>query len=264
MTARLVDVSRKLLARMRDFFDAAPDAQAPPLELLQAALDQLERKVQPSGRGTRLFPYSRAVVHVAQPDADRTAIESVFAGLPTRLRERLTELRCDLAPDFEASVAFEESAPEGRAVLWIECSSDADAASPTVADAELLQPQLQMSVVTGQCQQAEYTFQERVIAIGRGTEPTDSSGRVRHNHVAFLAVRDGTSETVARAHARLEFDPALHAYVLFNESSSNPTFVRRDGRSLRVAARDPRGVRVQSGDELQLGRAVLKLMVGRR
>jgi hypothetical protein len=77
--------------------------------------------------------------------------------------------------------------------------------------------------------------------------------------VAFLEVRDGVSETVARAHARLQFDPASRAYHLFNESGSNPTFVRRDGRSLRVAPRDPRGMRVQSGDELQLGRAVLKL-----
>ena len=76
---------------------------------------------------------------------------------------------------------------------------------------------------------------------------------------AFLEVRDGTTETVARAHARLEFDDDLHAYVLFNESSTNPTFIRRDGRNLRVAPRDPRGVRVQPGDELQLGRAILKV-----
>src|SRR5262245_11365912 len=122
MTARLLNVGRKWHARVRDFFDAAPDANAPPLELLQATLDQLERKTQPSGRGTRHFPYHRVVVHIAQPDADRTAIDAVFSQLPARLRERLKELRCDPpSASLETCVSFDESAPEGRGVLWIEC-----------------------------------------------------------------------------------------------------------------------------------------------
>ena len=36
----------------------------------------------------------------------------------------------------------------------------------------------------------------------------------------------------------------------------------RGGRTIRVAPRDPRGVRVQSGDQLQLGRAILRLAIG--
>jgi hypothetical protein len=255
---RLLDAGRKLHARVRNFFDAAPDATATPLELLQAALDQLERKAQPSGRGSRIFPYNRVVVHVAQPEADRTAIEAVFAQLQPRLRERLTELRCEPPTTLDARVTFDESAP-GVAVLSVECSSDGDRAVQPVAANEL--PQLRVQVMKGQCEQPEYTLQEAGIAIGRGTEPMDTYGRVRHNHVAFLEVRDGASETVARAHARLQFDPASRSYLLFNESSSNPTFVRRNGRSLRVAPRDPRGIRLESGDELQLGRAVLKLAI---
>jgi hypothetical protein len=257
MTAPLFDVGRKLHARVRNFFDAAPDATSSPLELLQAALDQLERQTQPSGRGSRIFPYTRVVVHVAQPEADRAAIEAVFGQLHARLRERLAELRCDLPADLQARVAVADSAHPGHGVLWVECGNDEDAPSRTAVEREL--PQLRVTVLKGQCQQAEYTFQEGGIAIGRGAEPGDIFGRVRRNHVAFLEVRDGVTETVARAHARLEFDRASRAYHLFNESSSNPTFLLRDGRSLRVSPRDPRGVRVQSGDEVQLGRAVLKL-----
>jgi hypothetical protein len=260
MTARLVDVGRRWHACVRTFFDAAPDATASPLELLQAALDQLERRTQPSGRGSRVFPYTRLVVHVAQPDADRAALAAVFDQLPARLRERLAELRCDLPADFQARVDVAESAPAGRGVLWIECSGDSDGPLQPAVDREL--PRLVVSVVKGQCEQAEYTFQDAGIAIGRGAELTDSAGRVRRNDVVFLDVRDGVSETVARAHARLALDPASRSYHLFNESGSNPTFVRRDGRSLRVAPRDPRGMRVQSGDEVQLGRAVLKLVIG--
>jgi hypothetical protein len=135
----------------------------------------------------------------------------------------------------------------------------AAAAAGATAGREPL-PSLQVSVLAGRCEQAAYTFAERVITIGRGASPTDTLGRMRRNQIAFRdEIRDGVTETVARAHARLEFDEHLRAYVLFNESSSNPTFIRRGGRNLRVAPRDPRGVRVEPGDELQLGRAVLRL-----
>ncbi|HTM24613.1 MAG TPA: FHA domain-containing protein [Vicinamibacterales bacterium] len=255
----LLKVGRRLHARVRNFFDAAPEGTALPLELLQSALDQLERQALPSGRGSRIFPYNRIVVHVTQPEADRVAIEAVFGQLETRLRERLEELRCDMPADLEACVTIDGSSAGDRAVVWVECSREQGVAARVEPDCP--PPPLHVSVVKGQCEQAEYTFHEHGIAIGRGAEPTDTFGRTRRNHVAFLEVRDGVSETVARAHARLQFDPASRAYHLFNESGSNPTFVRRDGRSLRVAPRDPRGVRIQSGDELQLGRAVLKLAV---
>jgi hypothetical protein len=257
-----MNVGRKLQARVRDFFDAAPDATAPPLELLQATLDQLERKVQSSGRGIRSFPYNRVVVHIAQPGADRNGIDTVFADLPARLRERLAELRCELPVDFEARASYKEAADTETAdpaqpVIWIECSNTADVPLLVAETDEL--PPLRLTVIAGQCERPDYIFQQRAIAIGRGATPTDTAGRMRHNQVAFLEVRDGTTETVARAHARLEFDDNLRAYVLFNESSTNPTFLRRDGRNLRIAPRDPRGVRVQAGDELQLGRALLRI-----
>jgi hypothetical protein len=248
---------RKLHDRVQTFFDTAPDATASPLELLHAALDQLERQAQPAGRGSRLFPYTRIVVHVAQPDADRAALAAVFEQLPARLRERLAELHCEIPADIQASVSVTDSAPEGRGVMWIECSGDDEAGARPGVEGTL--PRLLVSVIKGQCEQAEYSFQSGGIAIGRGAELTDTAGRVRRNDVVFLDARDGASETVARAHARLALDPASRSYHLFNESGSNPTFVRRAGRSLPVAPRDPRGVRVQSGDEIQLGRAVLKI-----
>src|SRR5258708_20897332 len=100
MTGRLVDIGRRLQGRVRAFFEAAPDATASPLELLQAALDQLERRTQPSGPGSRVFPYTRLVVHVAQPAADRAALAAVFDQLPSRLRDRRPDFpRCTPRPD---------------------------------------------------------------------------------------------------------------------------------------------------------------------
>jgi hypothetical protein len=260
MSGPILDVARTLGTRVRNFFDAPLGNGASPLELLHAALDELERKVQPTGRGSRVFPYTRVIVHVAQPGADRDAIEAVFAQLGARLRERLAEVRCDVPPALVASVSVAAAADDAAPVLRLECGNDGAATAEAPAStAALPVPVLRVKVVKGQCGLADYTVQGRAVAIGRGEAPSDTSGCVRRNDIAFLEVRDGITETVARAHARLEFDPALGAYVLFNESGSNPTYLLRGGRSLQVAPRDPRGVRVQPGDELQLGRAVLRI-----
>jgi hypothetical protein len=142
----------------------------------------------------------------------------------------------------------------------VECVNDADVRT-TLTDAAAALPELHIRVARGQGDRGDYFFKGGVVSIGRGAEPSDAFGRVRRNDVAFADVRDGVSETVARAHARVEFDPDLRAYLLFNESSSNPTFQLRGGRSLRVTPRDRRGTRLESGDQVQLGLAVVAVTV---
>ena len=65
---------------------------------------------------------------------------------------------------------------------------------------------LHISVVKGAATEESYSFTESVISIGRTAEPTDERGRVRRNDVAFLDEVDGITETVGRAHARLQMD----------------------------------------------------------
>lgn len=261
MTARLWHLGRDLQSRIKDFFDHPLAADATPLELLHATLDQLETKIQPAGRGRRIFPYDRIVVRITQPGADPVAVQAVFAQLENRLRERLHELRCETPEVIEASVSFGEATEEStQPVLSLECSAERDRPAPSVTHAGY--PPLCITVVKGQCAETEYVFEEPVVAIGRTAEPTDAFGQVRFNHVAFLEERDGVTETVGRAHAKLQFDRESGHYHLFNEGSSNPTSIIRSGRTIRVAPRDPRGVRVQSGDQLQLGRAVLRVTIG--
>jgi hypothetical protein len=257
VTGPLKDVTRTLRARVRGFFDAPIGGNAAPLELLQAALDELESKAQPAGRGTRVFPYSHVTVHIAQPGADRAAIDAVFAQLDTRLRERLREIRCELSAPLVTAVSVTDGLSGGEPVLRVECRNDV-AATPAAAPVAAA---LHLRIVKGQCERAEYECNGGAVSIGRGAEPADAFGRMRRNEIAFLDVRDGISETVARAHARIAFDPALRAYLLFNESGSNPTFLLRGGRSLRVTPRDRRGVRLESGDHIQLGLAVVAVTV---
>ena len=258
MTDPLWDAARTFSRRVRSFFDAPPGPGAAPLELLQAALDALEAKVQPSGRGGRVFPYTRVVVTVAQPAADGAAIDAVFGQLSARLRERLREVRCEVPATLDVSVVVSDNGDAGEPVLRVDCSSDAEI-SPSRSARGV--PELRLRVVKGQSDRDEYTFAGGVVSIGRGTEPADALGRVRRNDLAFGDGRDGITETVARAHARIEYDAVQRAYVLFNESSTNPTFLLRGGRSLRVAPRDRRGVRIGSGDAVQLGRAIVNITI---
>jgi FHA domain len=250
-------VARTVGRRVRSFFDAPLDENAAPLELLQAALDDLEKKVQPAGRGSRVFPYTRVAVTVTQPAADTAAIEAVFALLDARLRERLAEVRCEppAALDINLSVRPDSGGP----VLRVECSNGGNPVRSRPARGV---PELQLRIVKGRADRVEYSFPGGVVSLGRGAEPADAFGRVRRNDVAFGDERDGVTETVARAHGRIEFDAAAGAYLLFNESSTNPTFLLRGGRSLRVAPRDRRGVRLASGDALQFGRAIIEVVIG--
>lgn len=261
MTEPLWDAARTFGRRVRSFFDAPPDADAAPLELLQSALDQLEQKVVPAGRGTRIFPYNRVRVFVTQPSADAAALDAVFAQLERRLRERLAELRCEPPGALDVSVTVSGGAQDGAPVLRVDCAAERDAAPRRTLGTI---PELRLRIVKGQCDNSEYTFAAGAVSIGRGSEPADALGRVRRNDVAFIDARDGVSETVARAHARIEFDAAAGAYMLFNESSTNPTFLLRGGRTLKVAPRDRRGVRLASGDAIQLGRAVVAISLGER
>ena len=259
MSAKLLRIGRDIQSRVKDFFENAPGADATPLELLQATLDALERKVQPAGRGRRVFPYDRIDVHIAQPGADPVAIDAIFDQLEERLRERLGELQCEAPERIRTNVVFANETAES--MLTVECSSDMTETVETAEASSLQRKFLRITVVKGQCSESDYVFDEPVVRIGRTAEPTDAYGQIRLNHVVFLDERDGVNETVGRAHARLEFDRASGNYHLFNDGSSNPTSIVRGGQTIRVAPRDPRGVRVQSGDQIQLGRAALRITV---
>jgi len=258
---RLVDIGRALQSRIRVFFDAPLDARATPLELLQAVLEQIELKIHPAGRGRRIFPYNHILVRIGPTDADRTALQAVFDGLSARVRERLSELQCPVPASLDVRVTFLKRAPDDWAdgrLFAVDCRHDAATGVPEVRE-EARQRAVRLTVVKGAAASDSYRFCQPAIAIGRTAEPIDFQGRVRRNDVAFLDEIDGITETVGRAHARLQFDAHGRCYRLYNDGSSNPTSIVRAGSTLPVAPRDPRGIRVESGDDIQLGRAVLRL-----
>jgi hypothetical protein len=260
VTARLVDIGKALQSRIKDFFDTPLDAAATPLELVRAVLHDLELRVEPIGRGRRVFPYNHVHVRVGPVNAERPALQAVFDELGARLRTRLLELQCPPPPSLDVRVSFLKRAPvEWRPgqLFAIECRSEAE---QSTAPREEPRPQrLRLSIVKGAATQDVYTFSQAVISIGRTAEPIDDRGRVRRNDVVFVDTIDDVTETVGRAHASLRLDEKINEYRIFNDGSSNPTFIVRNGKTIEIPSRDPRGVRICAGDEILLGRAVIRL-----
>lgn len=257
MTGRLSHIGKELQSRLKVFFDTSPGPHATPLEICQAVLDDVERKVQPVGRGRRVFPYTRIAVRLCQADADRAGLDAAFTGMDARVRERLRELRCEAPPAIDVRLTLLKKPPAGwpsTQLFAVDYHGDAPAPQPTSAA-----PALRVTVLKGAAAEESYTFTEPNISIGRTPDPTDALGRVRRNRVAFLDTVDGITETVGRAHARLRRDAKSGDYRLFDEGSSNGTSILRDGATIAVPPRDPRGVRLCSGDEIQVGRAVIKV-----
>lgn len=259
MNDRLLDIGKDWGARIKGLFESPLQADAPPLELLQAVLDDLERRVVAAGRGRRTFPYSAVAVRLSQPAADTGALAATFDELPARLRERLSEAGCTLPAALETTVEILDAAPAGwrqDQLFAVECRRQVAAASTTRAPAAI-----EITVLKGTAEEAIYTFSGGQISIGRTAEAIDDLGRARRNRVAFVDTADGITETVGRAHARLRADPSTGGYLVFDDGSRNGTSIVRRGETIRVAPRDPRGVRIHSGDEIQVGRAVLGIRI---
>lgn len=258
MTTRFADAGRKLQARVRNFFDPPLDGDATPLEILHGVLDDLERRIQPVGRGRRIFPCGRVRVRLGPAAAGRDALQAVFDTLRPRFLERLAELGCEPPDPLDVQVILLDRRPPewpDAQPFAIECGR----AGPETPAPPASSGALAITVLKGAATRDRYTFDQPVIRIGRTAEPADDRGRVRRNDVVFLEAVDGTTETVGRAHARLAREPGAREYRIYNESISNPTCVRRDGEAIPVAPRDPRGVRIRPGDEILLGRAVLMI-----
>ena len=86
----------------------------------------------------------------------------------------------------------------------------------------------------------------------------DGHGRLRRrNHVAFDDEGEQNA-TVSREHAQIRFSQESGEYRLVDDRSAYGTRIFRDGRPIDVSSRDRRGIRLREGDQIYLGRAVLR------
>jgi len=234
-----------------------------PLEIALAILDAVEQRIEPTGRGTRVFPFNRIEVSVAAPSREaRGRLEAVFGGdtpLQTRILDRLRSAGCspvDVVVEFvyvdaagaqwhapEFDLQFERLAPR----------------KVDGADFDLQPAAIEIRAVAGAMERWAYSLAAPRIDIGRGAEVRDYRNRlIRTNHVVFTEGAGGVNETVSRTHAHIAYEPPTGRFRLHDDGSEHGTGIIRGGKTIAVL-RGTRGVRLQADDEVVLGEARVRI-----
>jgi hypothetical protein len=258
--------ARRLESRIARTVDRAaarvlPPSGREPLEIVHAVIDAVEREVQPAGRGRHLFPFNRIRVLVLAPSRQTKArLEAVFGSEPTllqRIASRLEAAGCtadDLSVDVScvAQGADDWEAPD----LHVEF----ERVLPAAPTARLGAPaSIAFTVVAGSAAQPHYTFTQSRIDLGRCLEVRDRRNRLlRTNHVAFDDRVERPNQTVSRCHAHVSCGETIGEFRIYDDGSEQGTGIVRSGRTIAIPP-GARGVRLQSGDEILLGQARLRV-----
>jgi hypothetical protein len=254
------------LVRVKQALDPPLTADAQPLEIREAIVDAIEQRAVPSGGGQRVLAHNQISVTLLAPTHDdRLALQAVLADLQEAVVSRLREIRCQIPAGFTVSVHYTRRARPGWAReqrLAVEYASRDAAITPGMSRLE--PPNLRVTVLRGRAMQVKYTLTESHVRIGRTPLPVDSGGRPRKNHIAFVEDGDEHSNSVGRAHASIRFEPARGEYRVFDDGSRNGTCIVRSGTTLEITRRDPTGVTLVSGDEIQLGTAAIRVEIESR
>jgi len=117
-------------------------------------------------------------------------------------------------------------------------------------------------VFRGTAARRTYVFVEERIDVGRCAEVKDSAGRlIRTNDIAFAEGAGEINQSVSRQHAHIARQAGSPEFRLYDDGSVRGTHIVRNGKTLPVP-RGARGVRLQSGDEIGLGDARLRIRIG--
>lgn len=255
-------IARRLDRAARDFVGAK---ETEPLEIAHAIVEQVDEQIQPGGRGARVFPFTHVTVTVAAASRDaRARFDAVFNSPPTlgeRVAERLAAAGCR-GPMPAVSVTYVPRPHKTwrEQAFHIRFSRDPEAASPeAVTDSEALK--IELTVIKGSAERRSYSFEARRIDIGRCRDVRDTRHRlIRANDIAFTEGADALNQSVSRQHAHIAYDSRTAAYRIYDDGSSHGTVVVRCGKTFLVP-RGARGLRLQSGDELALGDARLRVKI---
>lgn len=283
---KLGKLTQQVESTLERLLGGQPNEKSEPLELVTGILRDVEPHVEPVGGGRRRFPYTHITAVVLAPrkeDQDRYA--SALSDLDPRIRQRLDELACEKPvrlhvdvqfvrkprkpwkADQRFELVFSRESGNAAAVSKATTATTAMASTPAARathatrDSGPAVPAARIVILRGTTGKRTYSLSQPVIRLGRGEEHSDASGHTRRNDIAFLDEGDDVNRTVARAQAHVRFDPERHEFRLFDDGSSNGTRIVRDSDVIAVTPNGPRGVRVTSGDVIELGRARLRFEV---
>lgn len=240
---------------------SAPRLEEPPelAEIRLAVLDHVHQKSYRSG-GRKVFPYD--LLRVALRGLEESRRE-VYAGrffrryLEQEVRNALRDAGCRYPENLRVDVDPAAGLPrQGEEWLVVEVASQEAAGAPQAVG--------RLIVRDGTANCAELKLDKARINIGRVVDVFRDAGLFRRNDLAFAEDTE-INRTVSREHAHIAWNRASGEYRLFNDrwyprGGPRPpecgTWIVRDGMSQEVH-RNSRGARLEPGDEIHFGRAVV-------
>src|SRR3954468_490798 len=176
-----------------------------PLEIVLAILEAVEQRIEPTGRGARVFPFNRVEVSIVAPSPEaRGRLDAVLGGdtpLQTKVLDRLRSAGCSPI-DVVIEVLYVDAAEASWNVPEFDLRF-ARIARPQADRRDLdSDPALiEIRAVVGVMERWSVSLAVHRIDIGRGAEVRDSRNRlIRTNHVVFTEGEGGINDTISRAH----------------------------------------------------------------
>lgn len=237
-------------------------------EIRIAVLDEVKKKIQRAG-GKALFPYNivRIVICTSAPEAGVFEREFFRRFFEEELHKGLARESCRHPEELRVEVRVEDNESSGERD-WLRIETLAEELQPPAAEPARARRAARLVVIAGTANKSEMPLQKARTNIGRLVDVYKSEGLSRRNDLAF-AEDNPINRTVSREHAHILYDRATGQYRLFNDrwyKRGNQTenncglWIVRDGLGQEVH-RDTRGTRLLAGDEIHLGKAVLKFQV---
>jgi len=233
-------------------------------EIRIAVLDDVRKKIQRAG-GKALFPYNVVRIAIRGNDTESAVFERAFFRqfFEEEVRKALTRDACRFPDDLRVEISVGGDVIDDQ---WLHIETLAeDAPEPEPAPARRI---AKLVVVSGVANKTEIPLLKTRVNIGRLVDVFKSEGLSRRNDLTF-AEDTPINRTVSREHAHIHYDKSTGEYRLFNDrwyqrgnkSESNcGLWIVRDGMGQEVH-RDTRGTKLLPGDEIHLGKAVLKFQI---
>ena len=258
----------------KTIFEAPFDATMAPTdapELAEIRLAVLEEILKKGQRvsGKVVFPFNLVRIYMRGVSQEHAAfLESDFLRgyFEQEIRKSLARSNYrfpdDLAVEFHAAETLPSA---GEEWLSVEAASQPKPAANTTAQARRT---ARLVVVKGSALAPEVLLNKERINIGRTVEVYRARGPSRRNDLAFTEDTE-INCTVSREHAHILYFKKTGEYRLFNdrwyrqakqEPGNCGLWIIRDGLSQEVH-KNARGARLKPGDEIQLGRAIVKFQL---
>lgn len=232
-------------------------------EIRLAVLDDIRGKTQRVA-GREVFPCNlvRLLIRGVSDEQASVFKGSFFLGLlEEELRAGLKRMQCRFPTDLRIEVDTTPDLPVAGE-QWVEVHTESRKSAAAGPKEE--PPIGRLSVLRGAANVGDLVLDKARTNIGRPTEVFTQDGPSRVNDLAFAA-DDEINRTVSREHAHIARDKRTGEYRIFNDrvykGGNCGTWIIRGGLSQEVH-RNARGARLEDGDEIHLGSAILRFTLG--